>query len=281
MDQGGKTVLITGCSTGIGKALAEAFHARGHQVYATARRLESLDALKAKGIRAARLDVNDASSINALLQQLAADGATIDILVNNAGYGAMGPLAEFPQAELRRQFETNVFSVLAMTQALVPGMVSRRSGRIVNIGSVSGVLVTPFSGAYCATKAAVHALSDALRMELAPFGIQVITVQPGGIQSQFGATASQGVAARSDKLSLYAPVADAIAARANASQQDATPAADFARELVEAVLKARPAPVLRIGHGSTMMPMLKRWIPLRQLDRILSRRFRLGRLGAG
>jgi short-subunit dehydrogenase len=281
MEQGGKTVLITGCSTGIGYALAEEFHARGHRVYATARRLESLDALKARGIRVARLDVNDASSINALLQQLAADGATIDILVNNAGYGAMGPLAEFPQEELRRQFETNVFSVLAMTQALVPGMVSRRSGRIVNIGSVSGVLVTPFSGAYCATKAAVHALSDALRMELAPFGIQVITVQPGGIQSQFGATASQGVAARSDTLSLYAPVADAIAARANASQQDATPAADFAREMVEAVLKAHPAAVLRIGHGSRMMPMLKRWLPLRQLDRILSRRFRLDRLRTG
>lgn len=281
MDQDSKTVLITGCSSGIGYALAEEFHGRGHRVYATARRVESLDVLKAKGIHVAALDVNDASSIASLMRQLAGDNVAIDVLVNNAGYGAMGPLAEFPEEELRRQFETNVFSVLAMTQALVPGMASRRSGRIVNIGSVSGVLVTPFSGAYCATKAAVHALSDALRMELAPFGIQVITVQPGGIQSQFGATASQGVAKRSDKLSLYAPVADAIAARANASQQDATPAADFAREMVDGVLKASPAPVLRIGHGSRMMPLLKRWIPLRRLDRILSRRFRLDRLAAG
>ncbi len=281
MDLQATTVLITGCSTGIGYALAEEFHARGHVVYATARRIEALDRLKAKGIRVATLDVNDADSIAGLMQRLEADGACLDLLVNNAGYGAMGPLAEFPGEELRQQFETNVFSVMALTQAVVPGMVRRRSGRIVNIGSVSGVLVTPFSGAYCATKAAVHALSDAMRMELAPFGIQVITIQPGGIQSQFGATASQGVASRRDTLSLYAPVADAIAARANASQQDATPATDFARQMVDAVLKRNPAPVTRIGHGSRLMPWLKRWIPLRQLDRILSRRFRLDRLRAG
>ena len=273
-----QTVLITGCSTGIGRALAEEFHARGHVVYATARRVETLDALNSRGMRVATLDVNDIASIDALMQRFETDGAVVDVLVNNAGYGAMGPLAEFPLDDLRRQFETNVFAVLAMIQAMLPGMVKRRTGRIVNIGSVSGVLVTPFSGAYCTTKAAVHALSDALRMELAPFGIHVITVQPGGIQSQFGATASQGVASRSNASSLYAPVADAIAERANASQQDATPAADFARQMVDAVLKDDPAPVVRIGHGSFLLPFLKRWLPLTRLDRILSRRFGLGRL---
>lgn len=273
------TVLITGCSTGIGRALAEEFHARGHTVYATARRIETLDALKARGIRVAALDVNDASSLSALVQRLQADAVTVDILVNNAGYGAMGPLAEFPLEDLRQQFETNVFAVLAVTQALLPGMLQGRAGRVVNIGSVSGVLVTPFSGAYCATKSAVHALSDALRMELAPFGIRVITVQPGGIQSQFGATASRGVAERREGLSLYAPVADAIAARANASQQDATPVTDFARQMVDAVLAENPPAVVRLGHGSRMMPLLRRWLPLRWLDRILARRFKLDRLG--
>lgn len=275
---GAKTVLITGCSTGIGYALAETFHAQGHIVYATARRPDTLDALKSKGIRTAQLDVTEASSIAALVERLRQDSVMIDVLVNNAGYGAMGPMAEFPMDELRRQFETNVFSVVAMTQALLPGMLRQRSGRVVNIGSVSGVLVTPFSGAYCATKAAVHALSDAMRMELAPFGIRVITVQPGGIQSRFGATASQGVVERKSDRSVYAPIADAIAARANASQQDATSASDFAREMVEAVMVEHPAPVVCIGHGSMMMPLLKRWIPLRHLDRILSKRFKLNRL---
>lgn len=276
-----QTVLITGCSTGIGRALAEEFHARGHVVYATARQIETLAALKATGLRTVALDVTDTAGIETLLRRLDADGIVVDVLVNNAGYGAMGPLAEFPLDELRQQFETNVYSVIAMIQAVLPGMIKRRKGLIVNIGSVSGVLVTPFSGAYCATKAAVHALSDALRMELAPFGIRVVTIQPGGIQSRFGATASAGVVRRAVAQSLYAPVADAIAERANASQQDATPAADFARQMVNAVLYENPAPVVRIGHGSFLLPFLRRWLSLGRLDRILGRRFKLDRLRRG
>jgi short-subunit dehydrogenase len=214
------------------------------------------------------------------MTRIAVDDAVVDVLVNNAGYGAMGPLVELPLDELRRQFETNVFAVVALVQAAVPGMVARGGGRIVNIGSVSGVMPTPFSAAYCATKAAVHALSDSLRVELAPFGISVITVQPGGIRSQFGATASAGVAGRREAISLYAPVADAIAARANASQQGATPTGEFARRMVDAVLADRPRAVVRIGHGSRLMPLLKRWLSDRQLDRQLAKRFRLDALRA-
>src|SRR4051794_40850225 len=210
----GDATLITGCSSGIGRALAEEFHRRERVVYATARRLEALEPLERQGIRTASLDVNDSASIRALVARLEEDEATVTMLVNNAGYGAMGPLVELPLDELRLQFETNVVGVVALTQALVPGMVARRDGCIVNVGSVSGIMPTPFSGAYCASKAAVHALSDALRMELAPFGIHVVTVQPGAIQSEFGASAGAAAAERSEDLALYAPVADAIAARA-------------------------------------------------------------------
>lgn len=272
-----RRILITGCSTGIGRALAEEFHRRGHQVYATARRLESLGELKAQGLQVAELDVNDAASIDALMQQLRADGVPVDLLINNAGYGAMGPLVEMPLDEVRRQFETNVTSIIALTQAVVPGMIERRSGLVINIGSVSGVLVTPFAGAYCASKAAVHALSDALRMELAPFGIQVMVVQPGAIRSQFGATASAGVSKRGGQASFYAKIADAIAARANASQQHSTPAEDFARELADAALAARPPALIRIGNGSRAMPLLQRWLPASLRDRVLRRRFKLDR----
>lgn len=275
-----RTVLITGCSTGIGHALALAFHDRGLQVLATARRPEALADLHARGMRCYALDVNSADSRAALMADLARDGLAVDVLVNNAGYGAMGPLAEMPQSVLRQQFETNVFALVAMTQLVVPDMARRGSGCVVNIGSVSGVLPTPFSGAYCATKAAVHALSDAMRVELAPLGIRVMIVQPGGIQSQFGATASQGVAERGEQLSLYAPVADAIAERAGASQENATPADEFARVMVDAVLADSPSAVVRIGHGSLLMPLLKRWLPTPVLDRVLSRRFRLDRLAA-
>lgn len=272
------TILITGCSTGIGHALALELHRRGATVIATARRRETLADLDAAGLQTAALDVDSADAIAGLIADLAARGLAVDMLVNNAGYGAMGPLAEMPADELERQFRTNVFGLMAITRAVIPGMVARRHGRIINVGSVSGVLVTPFAGAYCATKAAVHALSDALRMELAPFGVEVMVVQPGAIRSQFGATASHGVEARGGSLSLYAPVADAIAARANASQQHSTTAEDFARELADAMLAGRVVPVVRIGKGSTLLPALRRWLPLGVLDKVLSRRFALAHL---
>ena len=268
-----KTILITGCSSGIGHALALEFQARGHTVWATARKPGALKDLEARGIRPAALDLDEPTSITALAAQLQAEGVVPDVLVNNAGYGAMGPLAEMPVEELRRQFNTNVLSLMAFTQALLPPMMARRAGMVVNIGSVSGVLVTPFSGAYCATKAAVHALSDALRMELAPFGIHVMTVQPGAIQSQFGATATAGIAARG--VSAYAAVADAVMARAGASQQGSTKSEDFARVLADAVLAKKPAALVRIGHGSRAMPWLDRWIPTGLMDRILRKRFKL------
>lgn len=269
------TILITGCSTGIGHALAKTLHARGQRVIATARKLESLRDLTALGIVTRCLDINDAASRLALIDELAVLQLTPNMLINNAGYGAMGPLAEMPSATLAAQFETNVLSLVAMTQAVIPGMVAQKRGRIVNLGSVSGVLTTPFAGAYCATKAAVHALSDALRMELAPFGIDVIIVQPGGIQSEFGATASRDVQTRQAGLSLYAPLADAIAQRAGASQQQATPVQDFVDAMSDAILAPTAEPVVRLGHGSTLLPMVQRWLPVRLRDRVLSKRFGL------
>ena len=140
--------LVTGCSTGIGRALAAEFHRRGHVVYATARRVSTLSALEARGIRTATLDVTDAENIRRLQAGLQHDGVTVALLINNAGYGTRGPLAELPMDELRLQFETNVFGLVALVQALLPDMVRQRSGRIVNISSVSGVLPTPFAGAY-------------------------------------------------------------------------------------------------------------------------------------
>lgn len=268
-------VLITGCSTGIGRALALAFHARGCTVYASARKPEALAALAKQGIRTLALDVDSASSIAAAIGQIRSEMGRLDVLVNNAGFAAMGPLTELPLARLRQQYETNVVAPIALVQAARPLM--QRGARVVNIGSVVGVLATPFAGAYCSSKSALHALSDALRMELAPFGIRVITVQPGGIESDFGKHASSGL----DWLSAdsrYAPIRAGIEARANASQEKPTPASDFAEQMVAAVMAENPASLIRIGHGSFMLPFLKRWIPERLLDRVLSKRFRLDQL---
>jgi len=273
-----RTALVTGCSTGIGRAVALALHARGLVVYATARKLASLAELHDAGLRIAVLDVDSKASIQALLQRLEQDGAPVDLLVNNAGFGAMGPLAELPVAELQRQFQTNVFSLMAVTQALLPPMFFKGSGCIVNIGSVSGVTATPFSGAYCASKAAVHSLSEVLRMELAPFGIRVVTVQPGGIQSEFGTTATAALNATSDgRPSRYAALSNAIAGRASASQDGAMRADVFAQQLVDAVLSESPPAILRIGKHSRTLPALAH-LPARARDSLLSRRFGLDRL---
>jgi NAD(P)-dependent dehydrogenase (short-subunit alcohol dehydrogenase family) len=278
-----KTVLITGCSSGIGRALCEKYLAKGFHVYASARNIHSLDDLTENSeLKKLALDVNDASSIHNAVAHIKQDHNRLDVLINNAGYAAMGPLVDMPIEDLRAQFETNVFAPMELTKACLPLLMSQQmakdertgNAQVVNIGSVSGITTTPFSGAYCATKAAFHSLSDAQRMELAPFGIDVITVQPGAIQSKFGDNSLTNVLQRITPESLYAPLKDAIKARATASQDNPTPAAEFAESLVEQLLN-KPKAVIRIGNGSFGLPLLKRWLPSAILDKILSKKFDL------
>lgn len=278
-----KTVLITGCSSGIGRALCEKYLAKGFHVYASARNIRSLEDLAENPeLEKLTLDVNNAGSIRNAIAHIKQDHNRLDVLVNNAGYAAMGPLVDMPIEDLRAQFETNVFAPMELTKACLPLLMSQQmakdetnsNAQVVNIGSVSGITTTPFSGAYCATKAALHSLSDAQRMELAPFGIDVITVQPGAIQSKFGDNSLTNVLQRITPESLYAPLKDAIKARATASQDNPTPAAEFAESLVEQLLN-KPKAVIRIGNGSFGLPLLKRWLPSVILDKILSKKFDL------
>ncbi|MCJ1880189.1 MULTISPECIES: SDR family oxidoreductase [Pseudomonas] len=266
--------LITGCSSGIGRALAEAFQTAGYQVWATARRDEDVAALGQAGLRGVLLDVNDEPAVERLAEQLQREAGGLDVLINNAGYGAMGPLLDGGSQAIRRQFETNVFAVVGVTRALFPALRARR-GLVVNIGSVSGVLVTPFAGAYCASKAAVHALNDALRLELAPFGIEVMEVQPGAIASNFGANASREMAALVGEDSAWWPLRRFIQARAAASQDKPTPTSDFAQKLLAAAQKSPRPRLVRIGNGSRALPLLSRWLPTGLLDKVLKKRFGL------
>lgn len=269
---GRPVVLITGCSSGIGYALAEAFHAQGCITYATARKKEALAALASAGIHTLTLDVTRGESIQACVSAIEAQSGPIDLLVNNAGIPVMGPTSELSLAELRLQWETNLTGPVALVQAVVPGMIKRGSGRIVNVGSVSGLLTTPFAGPYCASKAALHSLNDALRMELKPFGIEVLLVQPGGVQSGFGAGAKAQTAQRQWKF--YARFAEGIAKRAGASQEGAMPTPVFAKAFVKQVLAKNPKPVIRLGAGSATLPRLAR-LPVAVKDRLLMKRFGL------
>ncbi|MCG6950020.1 MAG: SDR family NAD(P)-dependent oxidoreductase [Acidobacteria bacterium] len=268
-----QVVLITGCSSGIGRALAEAFAASGHRVVATARKIEAIEDLASTDTNILELDVTDGASIERAVAAAIDMHGAIDVAVNNAGYGLIGPVAELDLAELRNQFETNVVGVVAVVRAVVPGMVARKTGRIVNIGSVSGVTATPFGGAYCGTKAAVHLISDALRMELAPFGIRVITVQPGAVESRFAEHALHGIE-RYREDSLYSSVFDGVQARAGVSQVGSTPSPDFARLVVDSATAASPPSVLRAGKHSVGLPLIGR-LPACVRDRILSKRFGL------
>lgn len=266
--------LITGCSSGIGRALADAFKAAGYSVWACARKANDVDALNVAGFIGVQLDVNDEAAVARLGERLQQETGRLDVLINNAGYGAMGPLLDGGTEGLRRQFETNVFSLVGLTRACFPVLRASR-GLVVNIGSVSGVLVTPFAGAYCASKAAVHALSDALRLELAPFGIEVMEVQPGAIASSFGANASREAESLIAEGSPWWPLRDGIRARARASQDNPTPATEFARDLFNAI-QHHPRPrLLRLGNGSRALPLLASLVPKGLLEAVLKKRFGL------
>lgn len=270
-----RTVLITGCSSGIGKQLATTLHQRGYKVIATARRMETLLPLEQQGMMVQTLDVTRQDSIDAAIAAIQEQGLSIDVLINNAGYGAMAPAAELSEQALHEQFATNVYGPMNMVRACLPMMHHKRSGLIVNVGSVSGILVTPFSGAYCATKAALHALSDALRMELAPFGIEVMVVMPGAIESEFGNSAEAKLPKLLQENSLYQWANESIKKRAQASQSNPTPTTEFVEHLVEK-LEQRPAPPLvAIGKASLSFRLIARWIPVRLRDNILKRSFGL------
>lgn len=190
-----KTVLITGCSSGIGEATAARLVKSGWNVYASARKPETLDVLTAAGCHPLALDVTSEESMSAAVKTVLGEAGRIDALVNNAGYSQGGASETLDLDVVRRQFETNVFGLLRMCQLVLPAMRKQRSGRIVNISSMGGRLVFPGGGAYHATKYAVEAFSDAMRFEVAGFGVKVVLIEPGLITTNFENAAAGSISA--------------------------------------------------------------------------------------
>src|SRR3954453_4402396 len=190
-----KAVLITGCSSGIGRATAKRLAGGGHAVYATARRPESIPALEGPRCKTLALDVTDEASMAAAVKAVEEAEGAVGVLVNNAGYSLSGAVETLSMDDLRRQFETNVFGLVRMCQLALPGMRGQGWGRIINISSMGANLVFPGGGAYHATKFAFNALSDALRFEVKGFGVDVTVIEPGLIVTEFGSTASAEVGA--------------------------------------------------------------------------------------
>lgn len=198
-----QVVLITGCSTGIGKATAVRLASDGMTVYATARRLSDLAELAALGCQTLELDVNSEASMAAAVEQVLRDQDRIDALVNNAGYSLSGAIEDLPLEKIRQQFDTNVFGLIQMCQLVLPAMREQGRGRIVNIGSMGGRLTFPGGGAYHATKYAVEAISDALRFEVKDFGVDVVLVEPGLIRTDFAKAVATNMASDSRTGGVY------------------------------------------------------------------------------
>lgn len=188
-----KAVLITGCSSGIGRASALRLARAGHRVYATARRPETLGELAREGCRTLALDVTDEDSMRAAVTFVEEIEGAVGVLINNAGYSQSGAIETVPMEAVRRQFETNVFGLVRLTQLVLPKMRAQRWGRIVNVGSMGGRLTFPGGGYYHATKHALEAISDALRFEVRGFGIDVVLLEPGLITTEFGEAASASI----------------------------------------------------------------------------------------
>jgi NAD(P)-dependent dehydrogenase (short-subunit alcohol dehydrogenase family) len=183
-------ILITGCSSGIGRAAALRLVRSGHVVYATARRPETLDDLAAEGAHTLALDVTDERSMTEAVAEITQEHGRVGALINNAGYGEYGPIEEVPIARVRAQFETNVFGAVRLCQLVLPGMREHGAGNIINVGSVGGHLTLPLGGLYHASKHALRSINDALRMETEQFGISVVLVEPGMIATEFNGTIS-------------------------------------------------------------------------------------------
>lgn len=229
-----KSVLITGCSSGIGHALALEFNARGLRVFATARNKESIATLAAKGIETFSLEVTDLDSIKTLQEDIfVRTVGKLDCLVNNAGRNYTVPALDIEIDEARATFETNLFSIMRMCQTFAPLLIESK-GTIVQIGSIAGVIPYVFGSAYNASKAALHSYSDSLRVELAPFGVRVVTVVTGGVISNIGRTTRT-----LPENSIYLPLAEEYHARQSHSQVLGMPNEDYAKSVASKVLGGR------------------------------------------
>ncbi|MBP5541130.1 MAG: SDR family NAD(P)-dependent oxidoreductase [Bacteroidales bacterium] len=276
MKENKKVILITGASSGIGYNAAQALARQGHRVYAAARRIELMEPLRANGIVPMKMDVTDSQSMSEGVQKVLEAEGRIDVLVNNAGYGYFGAIENVTMEEARRQVEVNVFGLAELTQLVLPAMRKQGSGRIVNISSIAGRMVLPFGGWYHVSKFSVEALSDALRMEVQPFGIDVVLIEPGGIKTDWGIIAakhlresSQGTAYENNAL-LEAALLD----KAYRGNYLSSPAV-VTRAICRAVGSRHPHTRYRVGLGSRSMIIFHALLPARCWDSLMRRFVRI------
>jgi NAD(P)-dependent dehydrogenase (short-subunit alcohol dehydrogenase family) len=267
-----KVALVTGGSSGIGEATALKLHELGYTTYAAARRVQRMEHLTKAGIRPLAMDVPDDESLQSAVKHILGEQGRIDVLVNAAGYGSYGAIEDVPLSEARGQFEVNVFGAARLTQLVLPQMRAQRSGTIINITSMGGKIYTPLGGWYHATKFALEALSDCLRLEVKPFGINVVVIEPGGIQTEWPAIAA-GKLTKASSGGPCASQADAVAASltSDATARRSSPPTLIADTIANAVTARRPRTRYAVGYGARPIIFLHAVLPDRAFDAFIRR----------
>jgi NAD(P)-dependent dehydrogenase (short-subunit alcohol dehydrogenase family) len=278
-----RPVLITGCSSGIGRAAAISLHDAGLTVYATARRVDSMAELADRGIHTLALDVTDEASMTDAVAAVETAAGPVAVLVNNAGYGLYGPVEQVPMDEIRRQFETNFFGLVRLTQLVLPGMRGRGSGRILNVSSMGGRITLPGGAFYHASKYAVEGLSDALRMEVAQFGIDVVLIEPGPVKTPWIDVAASSLSTadtgNGDPYAVYKAAVGASFGRTQAGlvgRFGSTPE-DIAKVITHAVTARRPRARYLINPVAKSIVTMNRVLPARAYDSMVRRQYGLPR----
>ncbi len=266
------TALVTGASSGMGKATAKRLLADGYVVYVAARRLERMRDLEDIGAVALEMDIAKEDDITSVVKRIRADQGGIDVLVNNAGFASYGAMEDTTLDDARYQFEVNLFGLARVTQLLLPDMRERGSGTIVNISSMGGKIYTPLGAWYHASKHALEGWSDCLRIELAPFGIDVVVIEPGAIQTEFGDVLAGPLLERSG-TSPYAALARKMAESTRESYEagNASPPALIADVIGKAVAARRPKTRYAAGKYARQLIATRKWLGDRVFDRIIMR----------
>jgi NAD(P)-dependent dehydrogenase (short-subunit alcohol dehydrogenase family) len=265
-----RVALVTGASSGIGRSTAMLFAQRGYKVYAAARSMDKLKEIESDMIRPVSLDVTDDESMQACVQAILNEDGRIDVLVNNAGYGSFGALEDVPMEEARRQIEVNLFGLARMAQLVLPSMREARYGKIINITSMAGRVWAPYGAWYHASKFAVEGLSASMRLELKPFGIDVILIEPGAIATPWGAIAAQHLREASQN-GAYAADAERAAVKIvkrYAGSRGLTTPETVARCIVKAATAARPRTRYLIGFGAKPMVYIQKLFGDRAYDKL-------------
>ncbi|NML67909.1 SDR family NAD(P)-dependent oxidoreductase [Hymenobacter sp. RP-2-7] len=264
-----RVILLTGASAGMGKVTAKLLAAHGHRVFAAARRVEHMQDLVPLGITPLALDVTDEQSRHHAVEQVLAATGHLDVLINNAGFGRYGAVEDVPLAEARRQFEVNLFGAAQLIQLVLPGMRAQHGGRIINISSIGGKMATPYGGWYHASKFALEGLSDSLRNEVKPFGIEVVVIEPGGVKSEWAGIAT-GSLLETSASTAYATGARQFARSAEAAEAKGADPAVIARLVLQAVETKQPRTRYVGGYLARPILWLRALLPDRLFDRLIT-----------